>query len=242
MKRDEYPLKSMKTIDVLAVVQVILNQRVAHKIIIEAGRPIIAYRPRDDSSLEEEGITLDGALRQADLMDYSNSEGNPFEVIFDMMQLVALEGMYPTCWATGHDQEGILGNWLTMEERGMPSLGDTLLNVPIFRLRPLPESSLILCASKSSDADEKDIVFAIRTTMELHKEARNEERADADSSTSDPIVSDLIGSDSEECTSPAREPETSIDGDDVGRWFPTNLLGVQLGNSLEVCRKTKKSD
>jgi hypothetical protein len=229
LQRDEIPLQSSKTQDILGVLQHVLQQRVAQRIVIESGR-VLVYRPRGDEPLEDNDVSLDGALRNSELIEYENTEGNAFEMIFDIMQLVASEKLFPVCWATGKKQDEILQKWVALEERGMPPDAlDTLVMIPVVRLQTLSEDTLILCASRHEDGEAKDIVVGIKTVMEL----RDEEEASSE-------ADHPVGDDSEGHAQATRAVEALAPRVDGGGWHPTNLAGVRMGDGKGLRRNARK--
>lgn len=215
-KREEYKLHSNRTSDIVQVVQQVLSTE-AYKVVIESDR-VIAYRGKSDDDLEEFDVTLDGALRNSHMIEYSNSDPNPFEVVFDMFSLVSANGLHPVCWATGMNQESLLERWFTVKERGLGLQELTaIIGVPIVRLKTLPEDSLILSAAKYTDATVKDIVYSVKTTIEVRNDSRNPPNNPIDNPVRDDPKRDRPA---------ARELAPVARASDGGSWVPPSFLGA----------------
>jgi hypothetical protein len=122
-----------------------------------------------DPDLQEPNISLDGVLRNIEMIEYASEKASPFQVLVDMTQLVRREGLNCVCWATGVDEENLLNRWLEFEERGMPAGVEYLLDRPIHRLRSLPEDTLILCGSNYPSADHTELTLAVKTAIEVRR-------------------------------------------------------------------------
>ena len=250
LRREEYPLRSHRTSDVVAAVQQALAMGDVYKIVVESGRPLLVYRKKEQSDglLHEEDSGLDGIMRNAEVVEYYNSLNNGFETVVDMMQLVEQEGCFPVCWATGQRRDSLLEQWFKFKERGLrtPPL-DHLLGLPIVRLQTLPEETLIICAAEVKDAEISDVVFCIKTSMEVRnaslqpsesvpsferslsgdtKEVQVERQAEPGGE-----ADHQIGGDPEGDAAPTRTLEDGPRGDnDVGSWFPPSFSGIRMVN------------
>jgi hypothetical protein len=221
MRKEQRELTSHKSEDILAVVKEILGQPDVHRIVVDSDRGVLFYRREEGDGFEDD-ITLEGALRNARLDEYSNSEANPFEAVFDMLQLVEAEGLHAVCWATGSGSGDLLNRLFAMQERGMPAqIDDSLLGIPLVRQKSLPEETLILCAAQhDEDVGYEDVVVGIKTTIEVY-DGRQEEPSSPD----DRPVRDG----SEERPAAARELEDDSPGLGGGSWIPP-AISMRLGD------------
>jgi len=229
LRREEFPLRSSRTGDIIQVLQQILSTQQAYKIVIEGDR-IVSYKIQTQEGLEESDVTLDGALRNSTLIEYTNDEYNAFETVLDMMQIVANEDLHPICWATGFPQERLLESWLRLEARGMQmpvDPMDSLACIPIHRLKTLPEDALILCATKHSDADVKDVVLGVKAAIFLRRpEVVDEDQGQEPSREADSPV----GDDSEGDAGADGAVETPAGRDVGGSWVPPRFGFSGMGD------------
>jgi hypothetical protein len=122
----------------------------------------------DDPEFSEEDVGWDAALRNVeDFVEYASEQASPYQVIFDMMHLVDKERLNCACWVTGIGDENLLDKWFELTERGMPSEGDSIVGLPLYQLRSLPEETLILCGSKYPSPEPSEITFVVKTTLEV---------------------------------------------------------------------------
>jgi len=120
-----------------------------------------------DVPLEDE-TNWDGALRNVgEMEEYYSPGAESFQVVVDMMHIVAHSHRYPAQWVIGVGGEALINKWLELDERGMPGGNGQILGVPLLELKSLPEETLILCGSKYPNAGPDEISFAVKTAVEL---------------------------------------------------------------------------
>lgn len=226
LRREEYPLPSTKTSDIVDAVQQALSLDGVFKIVVESGQPMLVYRKRGDDPLDEDDVTLDGALRNSEIIEYDVASKSSLEVIFGMLQRVGRDRLYPICWATGLEQEGVLRHWTNQIDKSIPDLGILPFGIPVVRVKTLPEDTIILCAAARHEGDYQDVVVGIKAIMETHH-AVEEKRT---SSTSD----NQVGSDTGECPPPTGTVETTTVRGGKGSWHPTSLAGIRMGDRSRV--------
>ena len=167
---ERYPLP--KTIEgICATVRDVLTGGSVQRMELDVGEPLIrVVRVITDVGLEEPDIGWDAALRNvAVMLEYSSERASPFQVLVDMFLLVQQRKMVAACWAAGTGDEGLLGKWLELVDRGMPSELPGLLGLPIHFLKSLPEESLVLCASRYPNPEPNEVSLAVRTAIELRR-------------------------------------------------------------------------
>jgi len=166
---------------VCSLVREILTQPgLVQRIEIDVDEPVRVQRQVEegDPDLVEIQESWDGALKNVEgFLEYYSEGASSFQVIFDMLQLVAFERLHGTCWVTGVGQQGLLSRWFEFEERGMPATGiDTILGLPVHRLGSLPEETLILCGSKYLQAEPSEIELVVKTSIEIRSEGHGREQ------------------------------------------------------------------
>lgn len=147
-----------------------------------------AHRWVEVDGLTEDEVTWDGALRNVLVMQEYYSEGaSSFQVVADMMFLAMEEGVHNTCWVTGTGGPKLLRQWFDVDKRKLP-VGDinSLLGLPLHRVKSLPDETLILCCSKYPSADPTEISMAVKTTIDLRREPDAPGNKDADSGRGHP--------------------------------------------------------
>lgn len=197
---ERYPLP--KTIEgICATVRDVLSGGSVQRMELDVDEPLIrVVRVVTDVGLEEPSVGWDAALRNVDTMlEYSSAQASPFQVLVDMFLLVQQRKMVAACWAAGTGDEGLLGRWLALVDRGMSPDLPGILGLPIHFLKSLPEESLILCASRYPNPEPNEISLAVRTAIET--------RSHHDPEPITGEASDTGGSDSGELTSSADQLE-----------------------------------
>jgi hypothetical protein len=197
-----------------------------HKIVCEEGQLVRIYRWVEDDGMSEVGLDIEGALRNAEFVEYSVEGGGPFEAIWDMIALVRAEKLWPTCWVTGQKETNLLDTWLEMSERGRPWDLKTMLGLPVHHVDFLEESTLILCASVFKEAEPENVSFVVKTAIEVEVE-------DGDTSSPTP---DPVRSHPRERPPPARKVEDlRQEGprSDSG-WEPSDLFVSWMGDSRPI--------
>ena len=181
VRKEKYPLPEDSE-SIIALVRSILEGGRVQRIELDINGPVRVLREVEieDPDLVEPDINLDAALRNTEMIEYSSEGAESFQVLVDMMLLAQSKRPYCICWATGAG-EYLIPEWLELEARGMRLMGvDTLLGLPIHRLRSLPDDTLILCASSNKEADPAEVNFAVKTDIEIRSEdgqARLEQEA-----------------------------------------------------------------
>ena len=131
-----------------------------------------------DELTDEIKLGWDGVLRNlSTLEELPSDEKTPHQIVFDLMDRVAFERLVPVAWVTGLNEQGLLADWLRARSNNQFGM---LLNIPVHRLRSLPEETLILCAARHADADPEEVVFATKTTIELRSSYEPRELASSE--------------------------------------------------------------
>lgn len=224
MKREQHRLSTGQTEEILSVLREVLEPRDVHKIVIESGHPMLVYRQKSEEAdpLEEEDISLDGAIRNSDMIEYDNQGASSFEIVHDMFYILLSEGMNPVCWATGPEQGAqTLEGWLKLEERGLPRPKnmDNLLGQPVFRLKTLPQDTILLCGSSRDGGEAQDVEFVIKATVEMR------DKNEASRSIDRPV-----GNGQERDPTPADEVGSSARRGDEDSWNPASIPRVWVGD------------
>lgn len=171
-KVEKYPLPD--TVDgVIALFKEVMSSGRVQRIEFDIHKPVRVIRAVEGEDLEEPNIDLEGALRNVDeLVEYTNTEANPFETLIDMMMLIQAEDLSCSCWAVGAGGAELLLQWLQLEERGMPAFRKLpgLLGLPLHVMGSLSKETLILCGSKYLSPDPDEISFAVKTAIEVRKQ------------------------------------------------------------------------
>jgi hypothetical protein len=228
LKREDHPLPS--TVEgILDLLRSVMSSGVVRKIVVEEGRPIVAYRDSGEGDLEEEELTLDAALRNCELLEYANDTATSFETVCDMMYVLQMNGLHPVCWVTGPGNGEILVRWFQFLERGMPGRHDqmaVLQGFPIKRVKTISEDVLILCGSRYRDGDIVDIEFGVKAGIEL--------RSSQDDNTTGREADDPVWNDPGESPPAARHVAPPSGGEPERGWSPKGLLGVRMEDRRRV--------
>lgn len=233
LKREEYELPA-STEGILGLIRQILSlSGVVHKLIVESGRGVIVYREKDQGDLEEVNLSLDAALRGAEILEYSVDNGaTSFEAVHDMCQILSSYNLVPVCWVTGPRSTGLLERWLKYD-RGLPGMCEKILNIHVHELPFLSEDVLILCGAMYSDADNKDIVAAVKTNIEIlevrdaTQEAVRQESGVGETDTGQ--APDRLGSSVKEPLAATREVGVDLSRQRGEVWGPPSAHFVQWG-------------
>jgi len=189
VRAEKYPLPS--TIDgIISLFRELMNEGNVQRIEFDTSAPVRVLRlvEADDPSLLEPSLDLDGVLRNVNMLEYISEDASSFQVLVDMMQLLNFEKKHCICWAVGSGED-LLSEWLEFERRGMPDEVMSLLNLPVRRLRSLPEDTLILCGAEYPGAYPEEITLAVKTAIEIrrpHDEANAQKRQSDDTVWHDP--------------------------------------------------------
>jgi hypothetical protein len=180
VRTEKYQLPA--TVDgICALVREVLNGGHVRRLELDNDDSFVrAHRWVEGDDLAEDEVTWDGALRNVKLMDEYYSDGaTSFQVVVDMMLLAQEEGLHGTCWVIGTGGGDLLRKWFEVDERKLLVGGiNTLLGLPIHRVKSLPDETLILCCSKYPSADQTEIEMAVKTTIDLRRD--HDTRADQD--------------------------------------------------------------
>jgi hypothetical protein len=157
LQREDYPMPSTAE-GVLELVRQILAQPGAvEKIVIENKQPVRVHRWVEPDPMHEGPITLDGALRNSEMIEHVPVDGESVaSTLVKMVSRVQYERLSPMCWVTGPNVERVLSTWLS----SVVALD--------------PEETLILCAAGVKDADFKDIKVTVKTAIELRGESHGD--------------------------------------------------------------------
>jgi len=215
--REDYNLPSTKD-GIVELVRNIIDGGAIHKIVIELGKPVFAYRMAPLTYCEEGDLDLEAAMNNAYVDEYLNSEPSPPEVLFDMMQLVHAKKLLPLCFVTGYTTSTpVLDMWLDLEGKGLPASEgvETIFGVPVEIVGFLPPETLLLCGAPYVEAEYRDISYVVKATMEIG-DGRNQADSEADAG---------IGSDPEGRSQPDDRVEAAPGGGVGSGWVPQGLVG-----------------
>jgi hypothetical protein len=218
LSKEEYPEPKTKAGFPALIREILDLPGGVARIILEKGQPVRAWRWVEKNDLYEEGPTLDGALTHAEIIEYINPDPAKTapEELFHMMLILSRERHIPVCWATGREQSGLLRKWLRVEEQGVPFDGDDLLNIPIERLKSLPEDTLLLCGASHINAGLGDVVLAVKLAIELREKTDVEKERKRDAAGSRHSSTERGGS--------IGEVSTSSSGSIGKSWSPPSFL------------------
>ena len=173
-RTEKYQLPA--TVDgICALVREILNDGSVSRIELDTEDSYVrARRWVESGDFEEEDVGWDGALRNTDIVEYYSDGATSFQVVVDMMMLAQEDNLQATCWVVGRGEGDHIRAWFTIDERRLPvgKIG-SVLGLPLYKLKSLPEETLILCCSKYLNADPNEISMAVKTTMELRRSHDN---------------------------------------------------------------------
>jgi hypothetical protein len=196
-KVEKYPLPT--TVDgICSLIREILAAGSVQRIELDVQNPVRVIRSTDNTEgadLEEDSLDLEGVLRNIEMVEYTSGSASPFQVVFDMMQLVHKERLNSVCWVSGSGCEKTLDEWLELKRRGMPVELGKLMGLPVHQVKFLSDDTLILCASPYPSAEFDELSLAIKTAVEIRRPSHGNQRASSGSETNDSIRSDP-GSDS----------------------------------------------
>jgi len=172
VRTEKYQLPA--TVDgICALVREILNRGHVRRLELDNDDTFVrAHRWVEGDGLAEDEITWDGALRNVQVMQEYYSEGaTSFQVVVDMMMLAQTEGFKCTCWVSGTGGPELLRKWFDVDRRKLP-VGEVteLLGLPVYKVKSLPNETLILCCSKYPSADPTEISVAVKTSIDLRRE------------------------------------------------------------------------
>lgn len=225
LKREEYALPG--TVDeILEVLRSAMSAgSPVRKVVVEDSRSILVYRDMNEGELEELEVTLDGTLRNAQIIEYLNEDVTAAaEMLYDMQHVLHMHGLHAVCWATGPIDADKLEKWLLMDERGMPSMPGfqmtQLGGFPVRRIRSLPEDVIILCGARYKEGDIRDIELGVKTNIELKERSH----ARLESSPARYPVRDDPARDAPA----ARRVETPTRVRQGQGWVPTGILGARM--------------
>jgi hypothetical protein len=144
-----------------------------------------------DPQVAEVDLGWDGATRNAqEFIEYYSEGASPFQVVFDMMHMMSTERLHSTCWLIGLDGDHLLAEWLELRPRGLVADVSSLMGLPIYPLKDVPEETLMLCGSKWKNPDPDEVSLVVKTTIEMR---RNHERREFPSREVDHPVRDDPG-------------------------------------------------
>lgn len=188
LKIEKYPLPD--SIDgILSLLREIMSAGQVQRIEFSTDSPVRVSRvvqDEGDPDLVEPNLGLDGVLRNIEMVEYFSEDATQYQVLVDMMQIIRKEGLNCVCWATGLDEDDLLNRWLEFDERGMPSGVEYLLDRPVFRIKSLPEDTLILCGSNYPSAEHNELTVAVKTAIEVRR-PKNEQQRLTVRKASDPV-------------------------------------------------------
>jgi len=187
---EKYPLPT--TADgICSLMREILLAGSVQRIELDVNLPVRVVRGLSDAEtgLDEE-VDLDGSLRNLEMVEYTSEGAGPFQTLFDMMQLIHVEKLIPTCWVTGEGVGHLLSEWLELRARGMPSGTEHLVGLPVHRVKMLPEDTLLLCGSPYPNAGFDELTMAIKTAIEIRRPSNDKRRTTPSSETDGAVWSD----------------------------------------------------
>jgi len=167
-RREEYGLPA--SIDgIIDLIRKILTPGAVQKLVLELGRPIIVHRAvKEEGELIEEEIDFDSVLRNVQMVEYGETK-DPFHALFEVCQMLRAEKLLPVYLVTSQHKK-ILPKWLGVEIRQMLLQEESIMGIPVRRLKSLPGETLVVCGSPYSDAEAADITVAVKLTMEVKDE------------------------------------------------------------------------
>lgn len=188
LKTKKYALPS--TVDgICSLVREILSEGRIKRLELDTEDSFVrAQQWTENTGLEEDAVSWDGALRNVSaIQEYYSDGATSFQVVVDMMLLAQESGLTGVCWATGAEHDQLLRRWFDVDKRQLPVAQiDQLLGLPVRRLKSLPEETLILCCSKYRNSDPEDVSMAIKTSIEFRRENGTPGNEDANRSGSHP--------------------------------------------------------
>lgn len=163
LSREQYDLPETR-VGLLALMErVLMMPGPVQSFSMEVDQPIRVMRWVESNELFEGEPTLGHVLSTVNMTEVSFPGMGP-EVLFAMFAALERDRCYPVCWAIGAQNRALLDNWLGI------LVGDTLANVPIERLKSLPEETILLCGAELRGGSVTDIKRAIKTTIGWRKE------------------------------------------------------------------------
>jgi len=198
VKVEKYPLPP--TVDgICSMIREILAPGLVQRIELDIDSPIRVTRSvplEDGKELEDDDVDLEAVLRNIEMIEYTSENASPFQVIFDMMQLVNNEKLNPVFWVGGTGSEKLIDEWLELRTRGMPGGLNRLLGIPVQRIKSLSEDTLILCASLYPSAGVDELSLAVKTAIEIRRPSHDTQRTAPCGQVDDSVRRDSGASDS----------------------------------------------
>jgi hypothetical protein len=221
--REEYPLPP--TVDgICSLVRNCLEGGLVQRVHIENGRPVVIYRELPEGEFDEGGSSIDGVLRNMELLEYApagyaSGTASPFEMLFDIFYVIASRGLVPMRFFSGTGGRKLLERWLMLEERGLPPMRNnpTIIGVPLTRLLSMPEETLILCGAPYADSSNEEIALGVKITLEVRDEQPEEISETVDRVRDNP----------RERPAGTGKLEEAAGGSSGDAWVPPNFLGTQ---------------
>lgn len=223
VRREEYPIRP--TVDeIVESIRDILEAGNVRGISIVQDDVIRVYRAVEEEEYDPSAV-LDMTLGYAEVYEYLvDNTHTANDRVVGMCKVMASHRTYPVCFATGPNIMGLLDRWLLVEELGLPKNVESIIGIPVVRVKTLDEDTLLLCGADIPLADLEDIKVVVKTEIDLRgKEyehyratARNSaRRTDDDSVWADPGIDD----------STACQVGASADGSGGLDWVPTGIFG-----------------
>jgi len=186
LRLERYPLPKT-TDEICSQIREILKGRNVIQLELSTDNPLIrVMRQVTGEELEEDSVTWDSALQSIEnMIEYSSAGASAYQVLVDLLQLVSAEELHAIRWITGTGGLQLINSWLEVQERGMPKHNGLLLGIPVLEIQSLPAETLVLCAAHWPNSGPEEIVFAVKTVMELVK--HEERRSDTSSKATDSV-------------------------------------------------------
>lgn len=229
LNKEEYPEAKTKAGYTALLREILDVPGAVDQINMKVGRPVLVWRWVEKNDLmESEDLSLDGALANADILEYSNPDlaKTAPEELFHLMSIMSSERHSPVCWATGRDQSGLLTKWLRVEEQGVPYEEGFLLGLPVERLKSLPEDTILLCGAEHPGAALNEITLAVKAAIEIREDKHVEERLKRNASRG--------GRPAQERNRPDGETPNDSGGNGSEGWEPPSFLRARFGRSSGV--------
>jgi hypothetical protein len=123
-------------------------------------------QPANNVGIEFGDISPHGIIRNAEVVELAVDPGqSAAAVIAAVMDLAAVEQYQPVAFATGADS--VFWGWYSMTTGVSLNSRHSIMGLPVYTDRLLPDTALILCTAYGKDAALVDTQRAYKVEMEL---------------------------------------------------------------------------